>query len=197
MKLIKRIIELAFILFVISVFMKNKDVVLTLNYFGFPEPLTVAFWELVIFCVSLGIIIAAVGDLITELEWLRERRKMSRDTQERTRDLKRLSDRVDGLEAENEKLMRDLEAKSTPIHADTVPAGGPDVEPSEPSDPEVEAAGRMTEDPGDGSKESAGPDLTPEEDSDRVDLSKEEDPGEPKQMDESESSDPKPEKSKM
>ena len=72
MRLIKRLLELAFVILIISLFMKNKDVELQITYFGLSAPIKVALWELVTICVSLGIIIAAVGDFMTQLKWLRE-----------------------------------------------------------------------------------------------------------------------------
>jgi hypothetical protein len=76
MRLIRRLIELAFVIFVLSLFMKNKDIVMQIDYYGLSAPITVAFWELVTVCVSLGIIIAAVGDFITQFKWAAERRSM-------------------------------------------------------------------------------------------------------------------------
>ena len=48
MKFVKRLIELAFIILIISLFMKNKDVEFQIAYFGLSEPIKMAFWELVI-----------------------------------------------------------------------------------------------------------------------------------------------------
>jgi len=67
MKFVKRLIELAFIILIISLFMKNKDLEFQITYFGLSEPIKMAFWELVVLCVSAGIIIAALGDLVTQL----------------------------------------------------------------------------------------------------------------------------------
>ena len=112
MRLIKRLVELAFVILVISLFMMNKDVELQLNYFGLSKPITVAFWELVTFCVSLGIIIAAVGDFITQLKWVRERRRMIKTDQEHQSEVARLEARIGDLESENQRLKAELEAKS-------------------------------------------------------------------------------------
>ncbi len=135
MKLLKRLIELAFVLLVISLFMKNKDVELAINYFGLTEPIKVQFWELVTFCVSLGIIIAAVGDLITQLKWVRERRKLIKTDKEHQKTVDDLNSRIEGLESEieavrseKERLEKDLEAKTKELGAakklpETTPSG--------------------------------------------------------------------------
>lgn len=112
MRLVKRLIELAFVILVISLFMKNKDVELQINYFLLQEPIKVAFWELVTFCVSLGIIIAAVGDFVTQWKWIRERRRMVRTDQEHQGELERLNNRIQSLESENQHLKKELEQKT-------------------------------------------------------------------------------------
>jgi len=110
MKFVKRLIELAFIIFIISLFMKNKDVEFQLAYFGLSEPIKIAFWELVIICVSIGIIIAALGDLVAQLKWRNERRRMIKSEQDHEAEIARLNGLVKGLEAENQRLTKDLEA---------------------------------------------------------------------------------------
>ena len=110
MKFVKRMIELAFIIFIISLFMKNKDVEFQLTYFGLSEPVKIAFWELVISCVSIGIIIAALGDLVTQLKWRNDRRRMIKSEQEHEAEIARLNGLIKGLEAENHRLTKDLEA---------------------------------------------------------------------------------------
>ncbi len=109
MRLIKRLIELAVVILVISLFMKNKDVAVTIDYFGLTEPITVAFWELVTFCVSLGIIIAAFGDFITQLKWVRERRRMIKTDKEHRQVVDGLNEKIENLEEENAALKKDLE----------------------------------------------------------------------------------------
>ncbi len=109
MKLIKRLIELAFVILIISLFMKNKDIELQINYFGLTEPIKVAFWELVTFCVSLGIIIAALGDFITQLKWIRERRRMIKTDKEHQGVVDKLNDRIKSLETDNQGLQRELD----------------------------------------------------------------------------------------
>jgi len=112
MRLIKRLIELAFVIFVISLFMKNKDVVMQIDYFGLSAPIKVAFWELVTVCVSVGIIIAAIGDFITQWKWKAERRRMIKTDQEHQSVVERLQLRIQQLESENRTLKKDLEEKS-------------------------------------------------------------------------------------
>lgn len=109
MRLVKRLIELAFVILVISLFMKNKDIVMEINYFGLSEPIKVAFWELVTFCVSLGIIIAALGDFITQLKWIGERRRMIRADQEHQGEATRMNETIAKLGKENLELKKDLE----------------------------------------------------------------------------------------
>lgn len=115
MRLLKRLIELAFVIFVLSLFMKNKDVVMNINYFGLSEPLTVQFWELVTFCVALGIIIAALGDFITQLKWIRERRRMVKTDREHESVVNDLNRKIETLESENQRLKRGLEQKDGEI----------------------------------------------------------------------------------
>ncbi len=116
MRFVKRLVELAFIVLIISLFMKNKDLEFQITYFGLSEPVRMAFWELVTICVSLGIVIAALGDLVTQLKWRSERRRMIKAGQEHEAEVARLSDKIKGLEVENARLSKDLEQKqSEPI----------------------------------------------------------------------------------
>jgi len=112
MRLIKRLIELAFVIFIISLFMKNKDVELTITYFGLAEPIKVAFWELVTFCVSVGIIVAALGDFITQLKWIGERRRMIKTDQEHQGVVDGLNKEIEQLRAETKGLQRQLTEKT-------------------------------------------------------------------------------------
>ncbi|MGO9118806.1 MAG: hypothetical protein ACLQPD_14505 [Desulfomonilaceae bacterium] len=111
MRFVKRLIELAFIILIISLFMKNKDLEFQITYFGLSEPVRMAFWELVTLCVSIGIIIAALGDFVTQLKWRNARRRMIKAEQEHQAEVGRLSAIVKGLEAENARLSKDLEQK--------------------------------------------------------------------------------------
>ncbi|MEW6114815.1 MAG: hypothetical protein AB1664_21960 [Thermodesulfobacteriota bacterium] len=115
MRLIKRLIELAVVVLIISLFMMNKDVSVRITYFGLAEPVTLAFWELVTICVSLGIIIAAIGDFITHYKWLSERKKLLKTDQEHQQVVENLNKDIRQLHAENAKLRQDLEEKSAEI----------------------------------------------------------------------------------
>lgn len=124
MKLVKRLIELAVFLLLISLFMKNKDVELTINYFGLSEPLKVQFWELVTFCVALGVIIAAVADLITQFKWVSEKRRLIKNDKEFRKTTEGLNQRIAELESENEslqsekeRLKNDLDSKTKDLEA--------------------------------------------------------------------------------
>ncbi len=112
MRLLKRLIEVAVFLFVISLFMKNKDIVMNINYFGLSEPVTVQFWELVSFCIALGIIIAAIGDFITQLKWVKERRRMMKTDKEHQGVVKGLNETIESLQTENQLLKSESEQKS-------------------------------------------------------------------------------------
>ncbi|MGC8657992.1 MAG: hypothetical protein ACP5U1_02865 [Desulfomonilaceae bacterium] len=115
MRLIKRLIELAFVILIISLFMKNKDIELSINYFGLKEPIRLAFWELVTICVSLGIIIAAIGDFITQLKWVGERRRMIKTDREHAGEVAGFKKTISNLESENKRLQIELEEKNSKI----------------------------------------------------------------------------------
>ncbi len=93
--------------------MKNKDLEFSINYFGLSEPVRMAFWELVTLCVSIGIIIAGLGDLITQLKWRSEKRKMIKADQEHQLELARLNGLIKGLETENARLIKELEQRTS------------------------------------------------------------------------------------
>jgi hypothetical protein len=112
MRLIKRLVEVALIVLMVSLFALNTDQSVQIKYYGLPQPITVQFWELVLFCVAFGIIIAAFGDFITQLKWLSERRRMIKTDREHQADVQTLSDKIRGLEAENGRVQRELEHKS-------------------------------------------------------------------------------------
>ena len=115
MRLIKRLIELAFVILIISLFMKNKDIELSINYFGLKEPIKIAFWELVTLCVSVGIIIAALGDFITQLKWVRERRRMVKTDREHQGDVARLNEKIADLESHVQIIQKELDQKNARI----------------------------------------------------------------------------------
>ena len=126
MRLIKRLLELAFVILIISLFMKNKDVELQITYFGLSAPIKVALWELVTICVSVGIIIAAVGDFMTQLKWLRERRRMIKTDQEHQAEVDRLNTQIQDLESDKKRLKGELEQKSKELFLPSEAGYGPD-----------------------------------------------------------------------
>src|SRR4030042_2804805 len=89
--------------------MKNKDIAMQIDYYGLSAPISVAFWELVTVCVSLGIIIAAVGDFITQFKWAAERRHMIKRDSEHQQVVDGLNQRIEQLEADNKALKADAE----------------------------------------------------------------------------------------
>ncbi len=109
MKLVKTILVVIFFMFLISVFMLNKNVELQIKYFGLSKPVTVQFWELVTVCVALGVIVSALWDFFSELKWMRERRKMIQTHREHKSVEGRLTARIEELEAENLGLQHELE----------------------------------------------------------------------------------------
>ncbi|MBM3301591.1 MAG: hypothetical protein FJY85_16790 [Deltaproteobacteria bacterium] len=115
MRLIRWLIHIAFFFFLISVFMKNKDIVLKVNYFGLPRPIDVEFWEMASFCVAIGLIIAALGDFFANLKWIRERRRMIKTDLEHQSVVDGLNSRIEALETENQRLKRELEKKAKEI----------------------------------------------------------------------------------
>jgi hypothetical protein len=137
MKLIKRLIEVAFVMFLLSLFMMNKDVEMQITYFWLSQPIKLAFWELVTLCVSLGIIIAAVGDFITQLKWARQRRRMIKTDKEHSGEVARLRDLAKGLESENERLKKELEQKTSEVSF--VESQQPALSQSRPTGPSPES----------------------------------------------------------
>ncbi|MBI5568989.1 MAG: hypothetical protein HY914_03505 [Desulfomonile tiedjei] len=117
MRLIKRLIELAFFVFLLSLFGKNMDVALDIKYYGLPQPIHVSFWELVLFCVSLGIIIAAIGDFITQLRWLGEKRRLLKTDREHQSEVAGLNERIRTLEAERDRMAKELANRNAALVA--------------------------------------------------------------------------------
>lgn len=117
LRLIKRLIELALVIFIISLFMKNKNIELQIDYYGLETPLKVAFWELVTFCVAIGIIVAALGDFITQLKWMGERRRMIKTDREHSGSVGKLNTKIQALETETQRLKSELEQKTLDLAA--------------------------------------------------------------------------------
>ncbi len=111
MSLPKLLPILLFFIFLITVFMSNSNVEMQLTYYLLPHPIKVAFWELVTFCLSLGIIVAALVDFVSQIGFMRERRKLLKDDKEQKAEIQRLTESVQTLEVENEKLRSDMEGK--------------------------------------------------------------------------------------
>lgn len=125
LRLIKRLIEVALVIFIISLFMKNKNIEFQIDYYFLKEPIKVAFWELVTFCVAIGIIVAALGDFITQLKWIGERRRMIKTDRGHTSEVGKLNAKIQTLEAENQALKSELELKSrelTTVHEPESPS---------------------------------------------------------------------------
>ncbi len=119
MRFVKRLIELAFFVFLLTLFGKNMDVSVQIKYYGLGQPITIQFWELVLFCVAFGIIIAAIGDFITQLKWMGEKRRMIKTDKGHLAEVQKLTDRIRGLEAENQASQKELERKSKELEQKT------------------------------------------------------------------------------
>jgi uncharacterized integral membrane protein len=136
MKLVKRILELVLVILIITLFMMNKDVQMSINLFGITEePLRVSFWALVTVCIAVGILIAAIGDFVTQMQWRRERKRMIKTDQEHSKVVKDLEAKVDALVAENERLTKELEAGKSQTTASIISgdiSGSPGYTPPRP-----------------------------------------------------------------
>jgi hypothetical protein len=97
--------------FLMTLFQMN-DQMIQIKYYGLHQPITAHFWELVIFCVALGIIVVAIGDLITQLKWHGERRRMVKRDRGHLGEVQALNEKIQKLEAENQTLQREKEQKS-------------------------------------------------------------------------------------
>jgi hypothetical protein len=117
MRLIKRLLEVAFVILIISFFMQNKDLVMKINYYGLAEPIEVAFWELVTLCVSLGIIIAAIGDFVTQLKWVGERRRLLKTDRGHSKVVDELNGKIADLQAEASGMTKALEDKTAELES--------------------------------------------------------------------------------
>jgi type II secretory pathway component PulF len=111
MSLPKLLPALLFVVFLITVFMSNSNVEMELNYYFLAHPIKVAFWELVTFCMSLGIILAASIDFLSQLSIIAERRRLTKADQEQKAEIERLTAELQTLQAENEELKKKPEGK--------------------------------------------------------------------------------------
>ncbi len=127
MSLPKLLPALLFVVFLITIFMTNSGVEMELNYYLLPHPIKVAFWELATFCMSLGIIIAAVIDFVSQVGAIRQRRRLVKADAEQKAEIERLTVSIQTLESENEQLKKQLEGKVTGIGSlDRIKAPAPE-----------------------------------------------------------------------
>lgn len=115
MKLLKRLIGLIFLLFVITLFMQNKDVRVPVSYFGLVPPLDVPFWILLTVCFCAGFVLAAVGDFIAYIKWKKEKRQLQKKVTELREELDRFGSTVRSLEDLNRRLKAEVEEKANEI----------------------------------------------------------------------------------
>jgi hypothetical protein len=145
MRLIKRLFELAVFLFFISLFMMNKDVSLDFHYFGLKQPIKLAFWELVTISVSIGIIVAAVGDFLSQLKWLAERRRLNKQAREHQQVVDGLNARIEELEADNNRMRNELELRPPGIDSMLAESGTEQL--AQPLDYEPDKGQALSEQP--------------------------------------------------
>jgi hypothetical protein len=115
MKLAKRLLALAFVVFVITLLMFNKDLKISVGYFGLPGPIDIPFWIIVTTCFSLGFLIVAIIDSISQLQWIREQRNWARIDKERTEQIDKVNTALRSLEDLNRQMKADLERKTSEI----------------------------------------------------------------------------------
>jgi cell shape-determining protein MreC len=156
MKLLKRAIELILVMLIITLFMMNKDVQMSINLFGLTEsPVRVSFWVLVTICVALGILIAAIGDFVTQLQWHKERKRMIKTDKEHEKVVKELQDKVEALTRENERLSNELEDELSKKSGSVTPSGiDSDIPTYSSHHEEDENTGQYTDEPLEDKKEN-------------------------------------------
>ncbi|MDQ1238665.1 MAG: hypothetical protein QG577_850 [Thermodesulfobacteriota bacterium] len=115
MKLAKRLLALAFVVFVITLFMFNKDLKVSIGYFGLSGPIDIPFWIIVTACFSLGFLIVAIIDSVSQLKWIREQRNWAKIDKERTEQIDKVNTALRSLEDLNRQLKADLERKTSEI----------------------------------------------------------------------------------
>ncbi len=103
--------------FVITLFMQNKDVRVSVGYFGLAAPLDVPFWILATVCFCVGFALAAVGDFIAYLKWRSEKRQLKKKEAELTDELEKFKSTLRALEDLNKRLKADLEEKTNELRA--------------------------------------------------------------------------------
>jgi hypothetical protein len=112
MSLPKLLPALLFVVFLITIFMSNSNVEMEINYYFLAHPIKVAFWELVTFCMSLGIIMAASIDFLSQLSVIAERRRLAKADKEQKAEIERLTAEIQAMESENEDLKKQLGPKA-------------------------------------------------------------------------------------
>jgi uncharacterized membrane protein YciS (DUF1049 family) len=117
MKLLKRLVGLVCLVFVITLFMQNKDVRVSVDYFGFAAPLDVPFWILATVCFCVGFALAAVGDFLAYLKWRSEKRRLKKKEGELSDELEKLKSTVQALQDLNKRLKADMEEKTNELRA--------------------------------------------------------------------------------
>ncbi len=111
----------------IAALMSNKDVSMELRFFFDPDKVyTVAFWEVVIFCVALGFIIAAVFVFIDQLDTNKKMKDLAKADQEKTAEIERLDEDLRAAQEENEALKRRFGVTDTEMEPLPEPPPGPD-----------------------------------------------------------------------
>jgi type III secretory pathway component EscU len=115
--LIKWFPLVALFVFLMTLFAMNLDQKIQIRYYGLAQPITAQFWELVVFSVAVGIIIVAIGDLFSQMRWLRERRRMTKRDREHQGEVQALNETIQTLEAEKQTLKREIDQKSRELAA--------------------------------------------------------------------------------
>lgn len=115
MKLFKRLAGLAFIVFVMTLFMQNKDVRVPVDYFGLIPQIDAPFWALVTFCFCAGFVFAAVADFIAYIKWRTEKKQLMKKEMELSDELAKIKSAARSLEDLNKRLKIDVEEKASEI----------------------------------------------------------------------------------
>jgi len=115
MKLFKRLLTLVFIVFVITLFMYNKDLKISVGYFGLSVPIDIPFWIIVTVSFCCGFLILAVVDSVSQIKWMREKSSWVRIDKERTDQIDKVNLALRLSEDFNRQLQRDLEQKKSEI----------------------------------------------------------------------------------
>jgi hypothetical protein len=108
----KWFIVVALFVFLLTLFAMNMDQRVQVKYYGLAHPITVEFWELVVFSVALGMIVAALGELVSQMKWIGERHRMIKRDREHKGELQALNDKIGTLESQSHQLKKDVERKT-------------------------------------------------------------------------------------